>query len=74
MSVQPQIVSPSPGRAEPTALRWVLAWPGSGSPWGSPAAVDVVDLIVLVEGNGFHAVGEGPVQHSDACRTENNKT
>lgn len=35
---------------------------------GSPAAVDVVDLIMLVEGDGLHAVGEGPIQHSDACR------
>lgn len=42
----------------------------SGSPGGSPAAVDVIDLIVLVEGDGLHAVREGPVQHSDACRTE----
>lgn len=40
---------------------------------GSPAAVDVIDLIVLVKGNGLHAVGEGPVQHSDACRTQGNK-
>lgn len=73
MSIQPRTVATSPGRVGPTGLRWVLAWPGSGSPWGSPAAVDVIDLIVLVEGDGLHAVGEGPIQDSDACRTKDNK-
>lgn len=53
-------------RGDRTALHAWLA--GAGS-LGSPAAVDVVDLIVLVEGDGLHAVGEGPVQHADACRT-----
>lgn len=61
VSTQPRAVTPSPGRAGLAA--------SSGSQ-GSPAAVDVIDLIVLVEGNGLHAVREGPVQHSDACRTE----
>lgn len=31
----------------------------------SPAAVDVVDLIVLVERHGLHAVGQGSIQHPD---------
>lgn len=30
-----------------------------------PAAVDVVDLVVLVECHGLHAVREGPVQYPD---------
>lgn len=58
---------PVPGRAGPAAGSQLKS---SGSPGGSPAAVDVIDLIVLVEGDGLHAVREGPVQHSDACRTE----
>lgn len=31
-----------------------------------PAAVDVVDLVVLVERYGLQAVGQRAVQHSDA--------
>lgn len=73
VSVQPQPVTTSPGRVGPMAFRWVLVGPSSGSPWGSPAAVDVIDLIVLVEGNGLHAIGEGAIQHSDSCRTKDNE-
>lgn len=56
-----------PGRSQertPGACAALLSeavWPGSAV----PAAVDVVDLVVLVECYGLHAVREGPVQDPD---------
>ena len=39
----------------------------------TPAAVDVVDLVVFVERHSLHAVRQWAVQHSDTCTRKHNE-